>query len=66
VREPAAAICDDAGMPPRGSLGVAFAAWKMWQRLPPKQRTLLLREVRRHGPKAAAALAALVKSRRRP
>jgi hypothetical protein len=46
-----------APMPPfarvPGPLGVAVAAWDVWRRLSPKQRRLLLAQMRKHGPKVA-------------
>jgi hypothetical protein len=37
-----------------GPTGLAYSAWKLWRRLPPKQRKRVLKQVRRHGPKLAA------------
>jgi hypothetical protein len=37
-----------------GPAGFAVSAWKLWRRLPPKQRKRILKQVRRHGPKVAA------------
>jgi hypothetical protein len=42
-----------------------MAAWFVWQRLPSSQRRLILRQVGRHGPKAAAMALAYARSRRR-
>jgi hypothetical protein len=53
-------------MPPRGTIGLALAAYKLWRRLPPAQRAVLFQQARRHGPRAAAAAGALIKSRRSP
>jgi hypothetical protein len=33
-----------------GPLGLALTAWDIWRRLPPKQRQMLLRQMRKHGP----------------
>jgi hypothetical protein len=33
-----------------GPLGYALTAWDLWRRLPPKQRQMLLRQMRKHGP----------------
>jgi hypothetical protein len=33
-----------------GPLGLALTAWDLWRRLPPRQRQLLLRQMRKHGP----------------
>jgi hypothetical protein len=57
-------MCDDAPMVPKSSVGMALAAYRAWRRLPPKQRRLVLEQVRKHGPKAAAAAATLVKQAR--
>jgi len=54
-----------APMPPKGTIGMALAAYKLWRRLPPAQKRLVLDQARVHGPKAAAAAAALLKSRRK-
>jgi hypothetical protein len=35
-------------------MGLAVSAWKLWRRLPPKQRKRVLKQVRKHGPKLAA------------
>jgi hypothetical protein len=37
-----------------GPAGLAVSAWKLWRRLPPKQRKRLLKQMRKHGPKVAA------------
>ncbi len=52
-------------MAPKGSIGVALAAYKMWRRMPPAQKALVVEQIRRHGPKAATAAAALVKTSRK-
>jgi hypothetical protein len=51
-------------MPPKSTIGLAFAAYKLWRRLPPAQRALVFQQARKHGPKAAAAAGALIKSRK--
>jgi transposase-like protein len=33
-----------------GPLGLALTAWDIWRRLPPKQRQMLMRQMRKHGP----------------
>ena len=53
-------------MPPKSTIGLAFAAYKLWRRLPPAQRAAVFQQARRHGPKAAAAASAVLKSRKRP
>jgi hypothetical protein len=47
---------------PTSPVGIAFAAYQLWRRLPPAQRKRALEAARKHGPKAAAAILA----RRRP
>jgi hypothetical protein len=37
-----------------GPAGLAVSAWRLWRRLPPKQRKRVLKQVRKHGPKLAA------------
>ena len=53
-------------MPPKSTIGLALAAYKLWRRLPPAQRALVFRQARKHGPKAAAAAGAVLKARKRP
>ena len=53
-------------MPPTGTIGMALAAYKLWRRLPPAQKRLVLDRARVHGPKAAAAAAAVSQSRKKP
>ena len=52
-------------MPPKGTLGMAIAAYRLWRRLPPAQRRALFDQARKHGPKAAAAAGAVLKSRKK-
>ena len=59
-------ICEDVPVRPRGTIGMALAAYKLWARLPPAQRKALFAQARKHGPKAAAAAGAVLKSRKRP
>ena len=51
-------------MAPKGSIGIALATYRLWRRLPPAQRALVITQLRKHGPKAASAAAALAKTRR--
>jgi hypothetical protein len=51
-------------MPPKSTIGLALAAYKLWRRLPPAQRAVVFNHARKHGPKAAAAAGALIKSRK--
>lgn len=48
-------------MKPKGTIGMALAAFKLWRRLPRAQR----KRVIKHGPKAAAAISALLRRRKR-
>jgi hypothetical protein len=41
-----------------GPVGLALTAYELWRKLPPKQRQQALKTLRKHGPKAAAALIA--------
>ena len=50
---------------PTSPLGLAFGAFHLWRRLPPKQRKAVVSAARTHGPKVAAALMARAKTRRR-
>lgn len=52
-------------MAPKGTIGLALAAYKMWNRLPPAQRAVVFAQLRKHGPKAAAAAAAYFQSRKK-
>jgi hypothetical protein len=36
-----------------GVIGVAFAAWDIWMRIPPDHRRRLLEQARTHGPRLA-------------
>jgi hypothetical protein len=50
-----------------GPIGIALTLYDVWRRLPPRQRKMVLDMARRHGPKAAAALARqLQRAARRP
>ncbi len=48
-----------------GPIGIAMTAWAVWQRLPSRQRRLLLRQLGKHGPKAAALTLAYLRRKRR-
>ena len=50
-------------MPPKSTVGLAFAAYKLWRRLPARQRAIVFQQARQR-PKAAAAAGALIKSRK--
>lgn len=53
---------------PKTPIGLAFAAYKLWKRLPSNQRRQLLEAARKHGPavaeKAAAAGKRAARTRR--
>jgi hypothetical protein len=53
---------------PKSSVTLAFAIWRIWWRLPPRQRRMVLNAARRHGPRVAARAARRARSRivRRP
>ena len=53
-------------MPPKSTIGMALAAYKLWRRLPPAQKQRVLDQAKKHGPKAAAAAGAVLKSRTKP
>jgi hypothetical protein len=36
-----------------GAVGLALTAWDIWRRIPPKQRRMLMRQARKHGPMVA-------------
>ena len=41
------------GLRRAGPVGTALLLWDVWQRIPPKQRKLLLNQARKHGPRLA-------------
>jgi hypothetical protein len=51
----------------KSSLTLAWALWRVWSRLPPRQRRMVLTAARRHGPRIAsrAATSAAATARRR-
>ncbi len=50
-------MCNISSMPklPRGAgpLGAAMTAYDLWKRLSPKQKALVVKQVKQHGPKIA-------------
>ena len=48
-----------------GPLGLAFTAWDIWKRIPPKHRKMILRQARKHGPRMASQLMKNRRGRRR-
>jgi hypothetical protein len=48
---------------PTSPVGLAFAAYHVWRRLPPAQRKQVVASARKHGPKVAAAILARRKPR---
>ena len=53
---------------PRGSIGLALAAYDVWRRIPPAQRRQLIENARVHGPRIVKGAyvkgAAVAKSRK--
>jgi hypothetical protein len=47
----------------RSTIGLAFGAYRMWRRLPPKQRRQIIEQTRKHGPRIAKAAVATARSR---
>ena len=47
-----------------GAVGIAFAVYDVWRRLPPRQRKQALKLARTHGPRIAAKALALRKTRK--
>ncbi len=39
-----------------GAIGLALTAWDVWQRLSPRQKRLLVKQAKRHGPRLAARM----------
>jgi hypothetical protein len=48
-----------------GAVGVAFALYDVWRRLPPKQRKQVVSLARKHGPRLAAKAMQARQGRRR-
>ena len=48
-----------------GAVGMAFTAWDLWRRLPPRQRRWVFKQARKHGPRIAKQALAASKNRRR-
>jgi hypothetical protein len=47
-----------------GAIGIALTAWDIWRRIPPRQRKLIIRQARKHGPTIAARIVQGSRSRR--
>jgi hypothetical protein len=43
---------------PKRPVTLAFALWRIWWKLPPRQRRMVLDAARRHGPRVASKAAA--------
>ncbi|HEU0336235.1 MAG TPA: hypothetical protein VFR43_06750 [Gaiellaceae bacterium] len=43
---------------PKRPVALAFALWRIWWKLPPRQRREVLAAARRHGPRVASLAAA--------
>lgn len=50
---------------PTNPVAAGVLAYKLWRKLPPAQRRVLLRAARTHGPRVAAAAAAATKARKK-
>jgi hypothetical protein len=46
-----------------GAVGVALTAYDVWRRIPKRHRRAILAAARKHGPRAAAAVARTARSR---
>ena len=46
-----------------GAAGLAYGAWKVWQRLPKSRQTQLIEQARTHGPTVAKSAAKIAGSR---
>jgi hypothetical protein len=55
----------DVVVPALNPLSLGFATYRIWRRLPPAQRRLVLELARKHGPKVAAAAVAAASTRAR-
>jgi len=49
---------------PKSPVGAGRLAYRLWRRLTPAERRILLEAARVHGPKVAAAAAALARKKR--
>jgi hypothetical protein len=56
-----------------GPLTLALTAWDLWRRLPPRQRQMLMQQMRKHGPtlvkgarKHGPAVAQQLRNRKKP
>ena len=49
-----------------GPVGVALTAYDIWRRIPKRQRKQIIQAARKHGPRAAAAVARRTARRRGP
>ena len=47
-----------------GVAGLAMEGYRLWRRLPPNQRELVLAQVRKNGPRIARTAIVLVRSRK--
>jgi hypothetical protein len=47
-----------------GPVGVALTAYDIWRRIPKRQRRQIIDAARKHGPRAAAAVARRTRTRR--
>ena len=57
-------VCEDARMLYRRLVfGFLLAAWRMWRRMPPKQRQQVVGAVRRHGSRVASSIVQRARAR---
>jgi hypothetical protein len=59
-------VCLDSAMPriPKSPLALVFVLFRVWRRLPPAQRRLVMRLAWAHSPRIAAGAAASARRRR--
>ena len=50
----------------RSTVTLAFSAYRMWRRLPPRQRKQIIEQTRKHGPRIAKAAVATARNRPKP
>jgi hypothetical protein len=49
-----------------GPVGLVLTAWDVWRRIPPRQRKMIVKQARKHGPRIAARVLQAQQRRRRP
>jgi hypothetical protein len=48
-----------------GPIGLVLTAWDVWRRIPPRQRKMIVKQARKHGPRLAARIVKAQQARRR-